>query len=197
MSFVTVSMGLQAAGAVGGIFSSYYGAKSKQNQLAFEAEMADLNAKVSESTAQTALLAGQREVQKSRLSTARLKSAQRVAMASNGVALDEGSAVNVLTTTDYFGEVDANTVNANAIREAWGYRTQSANYRAQAISSRGAAKAVSPTGAAITSFLGNAAQVAGDWYQLDKSGAFDKSPASGNAPVGSGLKAPKTGFWGN
>jgi hypothetical protein len=196
--FVRVAVSAQAAGAGMGMVGAYFGAKSQQDQLAFDAEMADLNARVSESTAQTALLAGQREVQKSRLSTANLKSTQRVGLAASGVALDEGSAVNVLTTTDYFGEVDANTIEANAVREAWGYRTQAANFKAQAISARGAAKAINPGAAVLTSFLGNAAKVGGDWYQMSKSGAFGGgAQPAGAAPVGGGLKAPKTGFWGN
>lgn len=199
MSFVTVAVSAQAASAGMGMVGSYFGAKSQQDQLAFDAEMADLNAKVSESTAQTALLAGQREVQKSRLSTANLKSAQRVGLAASGVALDEGSAVNVLTTTDYFGEIDANTIEANAIREAWGYRTQAANYKAQATSARGAARAINPGASALTSFIGNAAKVAGSWYQMDKVGALDSAPAGAStAPAGgTGFKPPKTGFWGN
>jgi hypothetical protein len=67
-----------------------------------------------------------------RLKTAQLKGTQTARMAANGVALDSGSALDVLTSTDVMGEADANTIRDNAGKEAYGYKSQAANYRAQA-----------------------------------------------------------------
>ena len=196
--FTKVAVGMQAAGAGMGVVGAYFGAKSQQDSLAFQAEMAELNARVSESQAQVALAAGRREVQRSKLNTAGIKSRQRVSMAANGIALNEGSAQAVLTTTDFFGEVDANTIEANAIRQAWGYRTQAVNQRNDAAMARSARGAINPGMSAVTSFLGAAPKVAADWYAMNKAGAFDQpAQASGSAPTGGGLTTKNlTGFWG-
>ena len=72
------------------------------------------------------------------------------------MALDEGSAVDILSSTDYANEMDAQTIQANAARSAWGYRTQGANYSDNAASLRAGAGAVSSGSAAGMSLLGSA-----------------------------------------
>lgn len=201
MSFAMVAVSSQVVGGVQSAVSSYYGAKAQARQLAFEADMADINARMAESAAERTLAAGRREVQRSKMQTAGLKSRQRVAMAANGVALDEGSAVNVLTTTDYIGEVDANTIEANAIAQAWGHKIDAVNTRSQARSARSAAASISPGQAALSSIIGSAGSVAASWYSMNKAGAFDTpaKPAANSSPNTSGLKANTAslgGFWG-
>jgi hypothetical protein len=94
-------------------------------------------------------------------------------LAANGVDLGEGSAANILTTTDVMGEIDANTIAGNAVRSAWGYRTQAVNQTNQALTSRTAAGAINPGQAGFTSLLTGAGSVASNWYRYDKAGAFD------------------------
>ena len=198
MAMTTVAIGLQLAGAGSSAVGAFYGAKSRKSALGYEADMADINAKLAESTAQSTLLAGQAAEQRTRLQTAQLKSRQRVAMGSSGTALDEGSNAEILKTTDYMGEIDADTVAANAVRAAWGYRTQAANYQGSATMARSAADAVSPGAALATSLLGSASQVASSWYSAKKAGMFDAGGGSGAPSGGAGLKTNKlTGFWGS
>jgi len=167
-----VCMGMQGVGVLSSANAAESGAKASQMQLRFNADIADINARMSESAAQSTLLAGQREEQKSRIATANLKGTQRASMAANGVDLGEGSAAQILTSTDVLGEIDANTIQSNAIRSAWGYRTQGASTKAQADSSRAAAGAISPSSAYTTSLIGGAGQVAGSWYQAGKNSDF-------------------------
>lgn len=202
MSFAMVAVSSQVVGGVQSAVSSYYGAKAQARQLAFEADMADINARMAESAAERTLAAGRREVQRSKMQTAGLKSRQRVALAANGVALDEGSAVNVLTTTDYIGEVDANTIEANAIAQAWGHKIDAANQRAAARSGRSAASSIAPGQAAMSSIIGTAGSVASSWYSMNKAGALDGPPktATNSSPNTGGLKANTAslgGFWGS
>jgi hypothetical protein len=63
------------------------------------------------------------------------------------------------------GEIDANTLEANAIKNAWGYKTQAVNQRNQALTSRSAASSISPGTAAMTSLIGSGSQVAAGWYR--------------------------------
>jgi hypothetical protein len=150
--------------------SSYYGAKSQKEQLRFQATMSDLNAKTAELGAQAELAKGQREEQAVRLKTGQLKSRQLVAMAANGIDLSSDTAQNILNTTDVMGEIDAQTVAENAIRQAWGYRTQGVNAQNEALFARATSRGISPGMAAASSLLGDAGQVAGNWYTMKKLG---------------------------
>lgn len=192
MSFATVAVAMSAAGAVNGAISAGANARAQARQLAFEADMSDLNARMAETAAQRTLEAGGREAQRSRMQTAALKGRQRAAMAANGLALDEGSPLNVLTATDYIGEMDANTIEANAIAAAWGQRVDATNQRGAATRSRAAAGTINPTAATASSLIGSAGQVASSWYSLGKTGA-----TSAPTPPAGGQTGRLSGFWGS
>ena len=164
--------GLQAYGLVTQAIGSYYSSRAQKEDLDFQSRMAEINARLAESSAQNALLAGQREEQKAKLATANTKSTQRAAMAANGLDLGSGSPVNVLSSTDLIGEIDAQTIKTNAIASAWGYRVEGSNYSAQAARSKASAGAVSPFGSAATTLLGGAGQVASGWYSMNRGAAM-------------------------
>lgn len=159
---------LSTFGAINGAIGSYYQSQAMSNNLKFQADMARINAQIGETNAQAVLLSGQRAQQNVRLRTAKLKSSQRVAMAANGIDLGSRTAVNVLTSTDVMGEIDANTVEANAIRAAFGYRTQSVNDMNTARLSSAVADGISPLGSATGSLISNAGKVADGWYRYSK-----------------------------
>ena len=165
------SLGMQAAGAAMGTVGSYYSAQNTKSNLQMQANLADTNAQIAELGAQSALAQGAKEEQRSRLQTTALKKSQRVAMAANGVDLGQGSAAEILTSTDLMGDIDANTIKANAVRNAWGYRTQATNYQNQALMNRASAGAISPGAGAVASLLGSAGSVGQSWYQFNQEGA--------------------------
>lgn len=158
-------------GAVGSAFGAYYSAKSAKNNLQFQAQMSEINARMSELGAKGALLRGERDVQASKLRTAQLKGAQRAATAANGFDLGDDTSARILTSTDVMGEIDANTIAADAIASAWGYRMQAQNLRGEAAVGRASASGVSAAGSAMTSLLGDSGQVAASWYKFKKEGA--------------------------
>ncbi|MHB1371978.1 MAG: virion core protein, T7 gp14 family [Pseudomonadaceae bacterium] len=166
------SLGMQAAGAVSGAIGSFYSAKSTKRQLQFEAAMADINARISELGARSALDQGQKEIASLTMQAGRLKSSQRAAMAANGVDLGEGNAAELQASTDIMKEIDKNTLEANAVKNAWGYRTQGANYQSEAMMKRGTAGGISPLMAGASSMLTGAGQVASSWYQFKRDGAI-------------------------
>ena len=165
------SLGMQAAGAAMGTVGSYYSAQNTKSNLQMQANLADTNAQIAELGAQSALAQGAKEEQRSRLQTTALKKSQRVALAANGVDLGQGSAAELLTSTDLMGDIDANTIKANAVRSAWGYRTQATNYQNQALMDRAAAGAISPGAGAVASLLVSAGSVVQSWYQFNQAGA--------------------------
>jgi len=180
---------MQLGGSASSAIGAYGTARTNQIALQSQADISSINAGVSQTVAnynsgvaerqaQTALTQGAREEQRSRLATAQLKSRQRAAMAANGIDLGEGSAANVLTTTDVMGEIDADTLRSNAIMAAWGYRAQGANariqgaiqsgnYQVDAAQRRGAAKGISPVGSMASSLLTSAGSVGNSWYRIN------------------------------
>ncbi len=169
-------MSASVAGTAMSTVGSYYSANSQKLALETQARLAEINAQLAETSAQTELLRGQREEQGARLKTAHLKSAQRVGMAANGIDLGSATATNILTSTDTMGEIDANTIAANAVRSAWGYRTQATNSQIDAMMRRAAAGSIAPFGSAAASLLSGAGQVASQWYTYNK--GFDPSAAT-------------------
>lgn len=159
---------LSIGGAISSAIGSYYSARMAKNSLKHQSKMAQINARVSELGAQSALIQGQRQEQSVRLGTAQMKSAQRTGYAARGIALDSGSAQNVMNSTDFMGEVDALTVQRNALQAAWGHRTQATNYTGQAAMARADASGISPGGSAFTSLLGSAVGVADRWMAYQK-----------------------------
>ena len=64
------------------------------------------------------------------------------------------------------GQTDVNTVAANAIRAAFGYRMQGTNFGIDATMRSAAADSVSPWMSAGISLLTSAGRVAPQWYAL-------------------------------
>lgn len=167
----TLSMYASLAGMASSAIGSFYSAKSQKSSLKFQADMAEINAKLAETSAQGAMLRGEREVGALTLKAGMLKGRQRVALAANGVDLGVGSAAEIQASTEIMKEIDANTIKSNAVMEAWGHRTQSVNSRNEGLMARSTASGISPFGSAAGSLLGNAGQVASQWYSLSKAGA--------------------------
>jgi len=183
-------------GQVGGMFSSafgsYYSAQSQKSNLQFQADMAEISARMAEKSAQSALLQGERHVGAISMRAGQIKSGQRVALAANGVDLGAGNAAEVQASTDIMKEIDMNTAEANAVRAAWGYRAQGVNYQNEARIKRATAGNISPFGSMVSSLLGSATSVAGNWYLMNKAGLFD-SPSTGG-DLGGGLSLGKSNF---
>ena len=161
-------VGMQAAGAGMSAASTYYGAVMQKSALNFQADIANINARMSEVSAKQELERGSFQEKQVRLQSENLKSSQRAAMAANGIMLGEGTAADIIKSTDYMTEMDVDTVRANAARAAFGYRTQGMNYRAQAGAARAGADGVSPWLQTSASLLGSAGNVATSWYQVNK-----------------------------
>lgn len=156
-ALIGAGIGMQAVGA-------YNNSRATKTALNAQAEVSRNNAQVGEWQAEDALKRGDKAASRVRAQAKQLKGTQRAALAANGVDLSEGSALQILSDTDYFADIDANTTLDNAAREAWAIRAQAAGYTAEAslLSSRAAAE--SPLMAGATSLLGSAGRVAGRWY---------------------------------
>lgn len=107
-----------------------YGVSMKNAEIMQGA--AGLNDQIAEYAAQDELRKGQRAEQISRLGTAQVSSQQRAALAANGVAVEaDTSAVRLLASNEYLGEVEADTIHQNAVNAAFGIRSQALLDRAK------------------------------------------------------------------
>lgn len=165
----------QISGGLTTAIGAYYTARGEQSNYRASASAADSNADLADLAAQSALFSGQREEQASRLRTSNIKEAQKTGYAANGIALDSDTANRVITSTEVLGEIDANTIAANAARAAWGYRIEAVQYRNEARTKRASAKAVDPFARAQTSLINSSGPIAESWYRLGKEGALTGS----------------------
>lgn len=204
MYFMAAGLGASAAGASSAAQQQNYNAQLLQQEqqlqqddqrrtLLYDAQVEDVNAKIADNNRQIsewqaidAVRRGDLDIQGMQLDTAAVKGTQRATMAARGIDITEGSANDVLTTTDWSAAVDQQTVRDNARRAAWGYRVQGASYVNEANAHRDTAanmrysastarpipvaRTVSPTSAAAVSLLAGSGQVASTWYQMNKTG---------------------------
>lgn len=178
MGFETGAMGnaalaLQVGGALTSTVGSFFGAQTQATNLNTQANIADINARISEMGAQSSLEQGKQQKASLTLQTKQLKGRQRATMAANGVDLGTGSAAEIQASTDLMKEIDVGTIKTNAVRTAWGHRTQAVNYQNQARMARSASSGINPLASAATTLLGSAGNVASNWYVMNKAGMFD------------------------
>ncbi len=149
--------GMQAVGA-------YNQAKAQQSALRAETQVSLNNATITGWQAEDAARRGDTEAGRALVHGAQVKGAQRAAVAANGIDLGVGSGQAAINDTDYYTQIDANTILDNAAREAWGYRMNALDFVRRAQNTSSAAERVSPWLAAGTSLLTSATSVARGWY---------------------------------
>lgn len=157
-------------GGIGSAFGTYYSAKSISENLKFQSDIAAINARMAENTAQAILSAGDKAIGQVGLKAGKVKGSQRASMAARGLVLGEGSAAEEIATTDLMKETDMMTINANAVRQAWAVRTQGANYQNESLMKGTTADSISPISSAATSLMNSATDVASSWYKYKRLG---------------------------
>ena len=151
-----------AGGAVAGGIGSFFSALGQKNALNFQAQMDDANALHAAS-------AGTDQASQILQRGGQMMATQKASMAANGVELGDGSAAQVVASTDTMSQVDANTTVNNAMQQAF-------SYQADATSKRAAAGAISPAMAGFGTLLTGASSVAAQWA-MGQTGI--KKPAPG------------------
>lgn len=152
------------------VFMNAYAANRETraaNQAAqYNAEMMKRNQEVANMQAANAIERGNLEEKQFRLNLSKQKGEMRAGYGASGAVVDSGSALDNLTDTVEYGELDALTIRHNAQMEAWGYRQQAANYYGQSELFRSSKKSVGL--ATTTTLLTGASQM---MQSLAKSGS--------------------------
>jgi hypothetical protein len=137
----TIAYGIAAVLAAG---SAYSASETSKNQAEYQGKVNQNNQKTAEWQAQDALQRGNAEAAATRRKYSALQGTQRASLAAKGLDISDGSANAVLTDTEFFSQVDENTVHANAARAAWGYKNQAANFGSNAAAYQASADGQNP-----------------------------------------------------
>ncbi len=111
-----------------------YEAKAKESQ--YQAQVAENNRQTSEQNARVAAAAGEQQAFNKGMETRQKVGGIVAGQAASGVDVSSGSALDVKSSTQELGQVDALTIRSNAAREAYGYQVQGSNFGAQAEADR-------------------------------------------------------------
>lgn len=166
-----LSIGSGVIGAVGSIQS----ADAASDAAKYNAQVAANNAQQERNNAEMATEAGTnqayQESLKSRAEVGEIKAQQAAA----GLSVDSGSALDVRSSAQELGELNAINIRANAAKTAYGYETQSTNDTAQSTLDTNEANDATVSGYvnAGSTLLGTAGSAATNWqkWQLN-SGSF-------------------------
>lgn len=156
----------QGAGTVASAYGAYSKGKAEQTAYQLQALVARNNAEMADWQATDAMKRGVTAVNTHQMKVAQLRGTQRASMAARGIDLGQGSALDILTDTEFMGAIDANTIKDNAEKEAWGYRMQAANYTSNSQLLNLKASNTNPGMDAASTFLTGASGVAKNWYSL-------------------------------
>lgn len=143
---------------LGSYVGTYYSAKAQKANFKHEAAMADVNAGLATQKAEGAFVQGRTQIFNTMRQYGQQMARQRASMASRGVDMGYGSMAESRATSEFMAQVDYNTMSANALRTAWGFRQEATNYQNQARIARANASAISPSRQAFASLIGSAAR---------------------------------------
>lgn len=139
--------------AVSSGVNAYTQSQNERAQGDYASAMYKLNARMAEFQAADALSRGETDAAATlkkgykgsaiiRRSGKQTAGAQKVALAAQGIDINTGSAKETLADTEAMSEIDqieiqrsaeldALTIKNNAVREAWGFKTQASNYASE------------------------------------------------------------------
>lgn len=170
----TLAIASIAATVIGAGVSAYGQMKageSAQNQANYAAGVARNNQIIADQQATASRQRGEVAATTQRLRTEALIGKQKAAMAANGLDVNSGSNLDLTTTSEQVGYLDALTIRSNAEREAYGFANQGRSYGGQAAMSSAAA-----ANAPDAALLGTASSILGGAASLtDKSLKFNQS----------------------
>lgn len=141
-----MSGNIYAALAVGGLdaMSTYQKLSAQKQALKEQAKLARQNATLADNEARDALDIGREDVTEYQRNLSGFKSSQINALAENGIDVSQGSAIDVLASSDMIGQNDIDNIKYNAALASWGHKVEQTNYLNQANSLDAQAKAVRP-----------------------------------------------------
>jgi hypothetical protein len=131
MGFAAIGAAAGVAGAGVGVVGAIHSANAASQAAAYNQQIANQNAQVAKNNATYAAQAGDVQAGQAQQKTRAEVGALKASEAAAGVDVNSGSAVDVRSSARDLGELSAITVQSNAAREAYGYRTQAVGFENQ------------------------------------------------------------------
>ncbi|OTS04387.1 hypothetical protein CAT24_03885 [Acinetobacter pittii] len=152
-----------AYAAVKGVeaLSNYAKMKAQKQAYQQQEKLALYNATLSDNQARQAIEDGTNAVTDYQRNVSAFKSSQINALAENGIDVTQGSAIDLLASTEMLAQGDIDSIKYNAALQSWGHKVQATNYRNQAENYRVAAKSIRPVLSTILNLSGEAAAAFG------------------------------------
>lgn len=152
---------IQGVGVAASVVGTVAGAQAQASASQAAANQAENNKVIAQRNAEDARQRGVVAQQDIQLRNRARIGMQKNALSERGIAVNSGSALDVLGDTAMFGKLDELTARSNFEREAIGFETQAYNFDAQADIDRMAARNASITGgiSAFSTALGGAADI--------------------------------------
>ena len=166
-------MTMQVGGMITQSIGAYYAAKmaqhearSKASSMRFKAEMAGINASIARDNAASIRAAGH-HAKATVTMRAGMEMAKNLArQGARGITIGVGSAAETMASEELIKDIDAFTIDSNAMRQAQAQEMQEVNIRNQGLLAgvsaqnlEGMASSISPSGSAFTSLIGGASRV--------------------------------------
>jgi len=120
----TATAATSATVAYAAIASALISAAGMYQQGQNTKKMNDYNADLARVKADDAISTGAIAEDKQRAKVRQIAGAQRAQMGASGAVIGEGNFGDILDQTATFGELDAQTIRSNALKQAWGLNTQ-------------------------------------------------------------------------
>ena len=130
-SAFSIGNALTLAGTGIGALGAIQQGQASSEAAKYNASIAAANAQIASQNATFAGEAGTAQVEQASLQNRSRVGAIEANQAASGLDVNKGSAVDVRSSAQQLGELNAITVRSNAARQAYGYQTQATNYTAQ------------------------------------------------------------------
>lgn len=156
---------LAVAGTAMQAYSAYSTSTSNKAAYNYQAAVNRNNAMIAEWNAQDAARRGEQDLIEHQRKTAALMGNQRATLAGRGIDLSEGSALNILSDTDYLSKQDQLTIKDNTAKNVWQAKVQAYNEGTNAELLQMRSDAENPLFSGAASLLTGAGSVADRWYK--------------------------------
>ncbi len=147
--------------------------QAAQAQANYQAQVARNNKIIADQNAAYSRQAAAAQESRQNEKTAALVGAARAAQASNGLDVNSGSALDVQSSAEMLGQLDAASIRSAGARQARAYEDQGRGFQDQAGLYALQANAAGPSALGMFgSLLGTAGAVSSKWLQYQNAGVF-------------------------
>lgn len=183
LTLTAIGIAGSAAGGVLGAIGAKQQAGAQADVYSYQAGMARLNAQIARQNQNYATTTGELQAAESGMATRAQIGTTRARLGASGLAVNTGSAADVITSEGMIGDINQAVIRQNAARVAYGYKVEEAQDITQAGLYDASAKNVKTAGNinAMASLISGATGVSTKWLQAKQTGVFGGSGSGSQA----------------